>query len=301
MTREFRCGLVAIVGRPNVGKSTLLNQLVGQKISITSRRPQTTRHRIMGVATTEHGQAVYVDTPGLHLSRGKTLNRFMNRAATGSLEGVDCILLVINAADGWTRQDEYVLELLGKVRAPVVLLLNKIDKLKRRDDLLPLIDESRQRFGFAEIIPVSALKGTSIEQLQAAVLERLPEQPPMFPEDQLTDRSERFLAAELIREQVFRHVGQEVPYSVAVGIEAYKEQGRNVSIQAVVYVERSGQKAIIIGDKGERIKAIRLAAQESLETLLGARVHLELWVKVKEKWADDAQALRSLGYGEFEE
>lgn len=225
MTTPVKSGLVTFIGRPNVGKSTLLNALVGQKVSITSRRPQTTRHRIMGVSTKEHIQIVYVDTPGLHLGKGGVMNRFMNRAASGSLQGVDCIVMLIMAS-GWQKADERVLELLRKQDVPVVLAINKIDLLKRRDDLLPLIEASSRKFEFSAIVPVSAIKRTNLDELEAVLSQQLPEQPPLFPQDQLTDRSERFIAAELVREQVFRSLGQEIPYAVAVEIEQFKTEKR---------------------------------------------------------------------------
>ena len=295
MTPPVKSGLVTIIGRPNVGKSTLLNALVGQKVSITSRRPQTTRHRIMGVSTREHGQIVYIDTPGLHLGKGRTINRFMNRAASGALHGVDCIIMLI-AAMGWQKADERVLELFQKQEIPVVLAINKMDLIKRRDDLLPLIEESNRRFKFTEIIPVSAVKRTNLDSLEAILLQLLPEQHPLFPADQLTDRSERFMAAELMREQIFRKMGQEIPYAVAVEIEQFKTVKKILHINALIWVEKKGQKAIIIGKGGERLKQIGIAARQEMETFFGHKVNLGLWVKVREGWSDNERALRSFGY-----
>lgn len=295
MTAREKSGLVTFIGRPNVGKSTLLNALVGQKVSITSRRPQTTRHRIMGVSTKEGIQIVYVDTPGLHVGKGKVINRFMNRAASGALHGVDCIVMLIEAS-GWQEADERVLELLRNQELPVVLAINKIDLLKRRDDLLPFIDVSRQKFEFSEIVPVSAVKRTNLDGLEAVLSQRLPEQPPLFPKDQLTDRSEQFMAAELVREQVFRSLGQEIPYAVAVEIEKFKTEKKILHINALIWVEKSGQKAIVIGKGGERLKQIGIAARQEMESFFDKKVNLGLWVKVREGWSGNERSLRSFGY-----
>lgn len=302
MSSEYRAGLVAIVGRPNVGKSTLMNHLIGQKLSITSRRPQTTRHRILGVATHSDAQLVYVDTPGIHSMKGRPLNRFMNRAATGSLDGVDCILFVISAKDPWTSQDLEILKLLEKsASVPVILVINKIDKVADQASLLPLLDDSARRFAFSDMVPVSALRAINLEVLEGVVKSKLPEQEAIYPVDQLTDKSERFLVAELIREQVFRQVGQEIPYSVAVGIDQFKESGNRIEIDATLYVEKKGQKAILIGQGGARIKSIGQTARENISELLGRKVHLNLWVKVRDKWFDDSQMLSALGYGDSEQ
>lgn len=295
MSKQEKSGLVTFIGRPNVGKSTLLNVMVGQKVSITSRRPQTTRHRILGVSTKEHVQIVYVDTPGLHLGKGRMMNRYMNRAASGALQGVDCIVMIIMAS-GWQKADEYVLELVRKQEAPVVLAINKIDLLKRRNDLLPLIEVSSQKFEFSEIVPVSAIKRTNLGELEAVLSQKLPMQPPLFPQDQLTDRSERFMAAELVREQVFRSLGQEIPYAVAVEIEQFKTEKKILHINALIWVERAGQKAIVIGKSGERLKQIGSAARQEMVSFFGKKVNLGLWVKVREGWSDSERALRSLGY-----
>jgi len=295
VTEHEKCGLVTFIGRPNVGKSTLLNALVGQKVSITSRRPQTTRHRIMGVSTKERFQIIYVDTPGLHLGKGKTINRFMNRAASGALHGVDCVVMVVEAS-GWQEADDRVLELLQKQELPVVLAINKIDLLKRRDDLLPLIEALQQKFEFSEIVPVSATKRKNLDELEAVLAQRLPEQPRLFPQDQLTDRSERFMAAELVREQVFRSLGQEIPYAVAVEIEKFDNEKKILHIGALIWVEKSGQKAIVIGKGGERLKQIGTAARKEMQSFFGKKVNLGLWVKVREGWSDNERALRSFGY-----
>lgn len=297
MATPYRSGLITFIGRPNVGKSTLLNRLVGQKVSITSRRPQTTRHRIMGISSSENAQIVYVDTPGLHVGKGKIINRFMNRAATGALQGVDCIAMVITA-NGWQEADERVLEVVRRQEQPVVLVINKMDLLKRREQLLPLIEQSKERMDFAAIIPVSATAGTNIGELEQALVEQLPEQAPLFPEDQLTDRSERFMAAEFIREQIFRGLGQEIPYSVAVEIERFKTEKRVLHINALIWVEKAGQKAILIGKGGDRLKQIGTAARKEMERFFQCKVNLVLWVKVREGWSDSERAVRSLGYAD---
>jgi GTP-binding protein Era len=299
MKQEYRSGYIAIVGKPNVGKSTLMNHLIGQKISITSRKPQTTRHQILGLLTTEICQFVFVDTPGLHTGKGKTLNRFMNRAARGSLSDVDCILFVVSAEEPWGDQEANILKYIEKEKVPVILVVNKIDRLRTPDDLLPIIERLNNQYSFKEIVPVSALKGTQLAQLQESVRKCLPIQARLFPQDQVTDKSERFIVAEILREQVFRQVGQEVPYSVAIDIEQFKEGPRRVEIHAVIYVEKPGQKAIIIGKGGIRIKSIGESAREEMEKFLQKKVHLETWVKVKEKWSDDARILQSLGYGDL--
>jgi len=299
MEQEYRSGYVAIVGKPNVGKSTLMNHLVGQKVSITSRKPQTTRHQILGLLTDDNCQFVFVDTPGLHTAKGKTLNRFMNRTARGSLSDVDCILFVVSAEDPWSDQEENVLKYIRQEKIPVILVVNKVDRLSSTEDLLPIIEDLSNRYSFEEIIPVSALKGTQLLQLKESIQKYLPIQERLFPEEQVTDKSERFIVAEILREQVFRQVGQEVPYSVAVDIEQFKEGLKRIEIHAVIYVEKPGQKAIIIGKGGVKIKSIGEAAREEMEKFLQRKVHLETWVKVKEKWSDDARILQSLGYGDL--
>ena len=293
----YRSGLVTIVGRPNVGKSTLLNRLVGQKLSITSRRPQTTRHRILGIRTDEQGQTVYVDTPGMHPPEGRPLSRYMNRVATGSLVGIDCVVLVITA-EGWTADDAYPLQLVRAQDRPVSLAINKIDRLRRRAELLPLLRASAAKMDFAEIVPVSATKGTNIAELEQAIHQHLPEQPPIYPPDQLTDRGERFLATEIVREQVFRTCGDEVPYETAVKVDRFRRIKGVLYVEATILVEKEGQKAILIGKGGTRMKTIGQRARFAMEKLFGTRVHLALWVKVRRGWSDSSQAMRSLGYRE---
>lgn len=290
-----RSGLVTLAGRPNVGKSTLLNRLVGQKISITSSRAQTTRHRLLGIKTSEQAQIVYVDTPGLHKHNKGVMNRHMNRVAGASLQGVDCIVMLI-AASGWTKEDEYPLQLVTEQGIPVILVINKLDLLKDRARLLPLMEISNQKAGFAEIVPVSARTGANADDLEKAILKHLPQQPFLYPADQLSDRGERFLASELIREQIFRGFQQEVPYATAVSIEQFRRTKGALHIEATIWVEREGQKPILIGKDGQRLKTVGSRARLAMQKLFGAKVHLRLWVKVREGWSDSEHALHSLGY-----
>ncbi len=297
MPEAFRCGLIAVVGRPNVGKSTLVNRLVERKISITSQRPQTTRTRILGIKTDERAQFVYVDTPGLQIGAKKMLNRYMDRAARGSLEGVDGIVMVV-AADGWVAADKWVASLIRQQACPAILAINKIDRRKDRRELLPLMRQASEEMDFAEIIPVSALTGENVAGLEQAILGLLPQQPPLFPENRVTDRDDRFITAELVREQVFRTLRQEVPYAVAVGIEKFDRQTKLLYVDAVIWVEKEGQKAILIGRRGERLKLIGKRARGQIESFFGCKVYLGLWVKVREGWADSQALLRSLQYGD---
>lgn len=292
-----RSGLVTLAGRPNVGKSTLLNRLVGRKISITSPRAQTTRHRLLGIKTTEQAQIVYVDTPGLHTDNKGMMNRQMNRVADASLQGVDCIVLLI-AASGWARGDEYPLERAAKQNIPVILAINKLDLLKDRSELLPLMEMSSRKAGFAEIVPISARTGANTDDLEKAILKYLPQQPFLYPEDQVSDRGERFLASELIREQIFRGFQQEVPYATAVSIEQFRRAKGALRIEATIWVEKEGQKPILIGKDGQRLKTVGTRARLAMQKLFGGKVHLQLWVKVREGWSDSERALRSLGYSD---
>ncbi len=288
-----KSGYVAIVGRPNVGKSTLLNHLVGQKISITSRRPQTTRHRIHGIRTTAEGQAVFVDTPGIHASEKRATNRYLNKAA--ALADVDVVLWLIDRP-AWLPEDELVLQRIQGAGVPVILVINKIDRLEDKDVLLPFLQEASGRHEFAAMIPLSALRGANLDVLDRTIMELLPEGEPIFPEDQVTDRSLRFMAAEIIREKLLRALGQEVPHALTVEIEEYKQEEGLTRIRALILVERTGQKAIVIGKNGEVMKKVGERARHDLERLLEGKVFLQLWVKVKEGWSDDERALRSLGY-----
>ncbi len=298
-TSSHRSGSVAVIGRPNVGKSTLINALVGAKISITSNRPQTTRHRLLGIATFPQGQIALVDTPGLHRQQGKfsasAMSRVMNRAARGALEGVDAGLLVIEAGR-WDEEDTLAYNVLSDVGIPVVLVVNKVDRLREKSALLPFLAQISEGRQFASVHPVSALKKNGLEALVKDVLRLLPEAPPMFGEDEITDRSERFLAGELIREQLMRQLGAELPYATTVEIERFSEDGEMLRIGAVVWVERESQKAIVIGKGGARLKEIGSKARMQMEHLFDRKVFLETWVRVREGWSDDETALKAFGY-----
>ena len=293
----MKSGYVALVGRPNVGKSTLLNHLIGQKISITSRRPQTTRHRIHGIKTTEAGQAVFVDTPGIHASQKRAMNRYLNQTAGSALLDVDLIVWIVDRP-AWLPEDELVLERIKDSGIPVILAINKVDRIEDKATLLPFLESAQALHPFMAMIPISALKGGNLDVLERQIMKLLPEGEPIFAEDQLTDRSERFLAAEIIREKLLRTLGQEVPHALSVEIEQFKVEGNLTRIAALIWVERDGQKAIVIGHKGEVLKKVGERSRLDLERLLDGKVFLQLWVKVKENWSDDERALRSLGYAE---
>jgi GTP-binding protein Era len=290
-----RCGYVAIVGRPNVGKSTLLNHILGQKLSITSRKPQTTRHNIVGIKTEGPVQTIYVDTPGQHGGHKKAINRYMNQSAQAAMADVDVVVFVVDKL-AWTAEDEQVASRLENCRSPIILAVNKIDHLARKEDLLPHIQGLAQRLKVDEIIPVSALKNDNLDRLQALITDRLPEGCHLFAEEQITDRSMRFLAAEIIREKITRQLGEELPYQATVEIEEFDERPNTTFITAAILVERQGQKQILVGEQGSRIKLIGQAAREEIERMLDQKVMLKLWVKVKSGWSDDERALRSLGY-----
>lgn len=294
---ESRCGYVALVGRPNVGKSTLLNRILGQKLSITSRKPQTTRHQILGIKTEDELQVIYVDTPGLHNdTKGNALNRYMNKAASEALRHVDLVIFLVDRT-AWTEEDEIVLEKLQHARCPVVLAVNKVDLLKDKEALLPWIEQLNSKRSFDDIVPISAEKGHNVDKLEALVAEHMPEGMHFYPDDQITDRSSRFVAAELVREKLMRNLGDEVPYGTTVEIEEFSQDERGLlTISALILVEREGQKRIVIGDKGERIKQIGRDARLDMERMFDAKVMLNLWVKVKRGWADNERALASLGY-----
>ncbi len=296
MSDNMRCGYVAIVGRPNVGKSTLMNRILGQKLSITSRKPQTTRHQILGIHTEDDLQVIYVDTPGLHKDdKGKALNRFMNQTASEALRHVDLVVFIVDRT-AWTDEDQIVLDKLQHVRCPVILAVNKVDQLKDKDALLPQLDLLASKRHFDAILPISAEKGHNVERLQQEVESRIPEGMHMFPEDQITDRSSRFVAAELVREKLMRNLGDEVPYGTTVEIEQFSHDGRILNISALILVEREGQKRIVIGDKGDVIKTIGRDARLDMERMFDSKVMLNLWVKVKRGWSDNERALQSLGY-----
>jgi GTPase len=290
-----RCGFAAIVGRPNVGKSTLLNALLGRKISIVSPKPQTTRHRILGILTRPDAQVIFVDTPGLHAGARRAMNRHMNRAALASLKDADVNVFVVEALR-WTDEDQRVLDELVRQDRPIILVLNKADKVFPKERLLPFIEELNRRASFAEVVPLSALKRSNIEQLPATIAGYLPQSPAHFPEDQLTDRSDQFQAAEIVREKLTLRLRQELPYGLTVVLEQFKEEDGRLLINAVIWVERSGQKAIVIGNGGEQLKEVGRAARLEMVELFKRPVHLELWVKVKENWSDNETALRQLGY-----
>lgn len=289
----FRCGHVAVVGRPNVGKSTLVNRLVGQKLCITSRRPQTTRWAVLGIQTTATSQTIYVDTPGIQPGSGHVLSRHMNREIDQALAGVDLVLVVAEALK-WGDADEAALKAAAAV--PVVLVVNKVDRLRKKTRLLPFIADLAGRPEITEIIPVSARGGTGIAELQRLVLRFLPEAPAAYPEDMFTDRNERFLAAEFVREKLMRKLGAEVPYRLAVSVEKFQAKRGIAHIHAIIWVEANGQKAIVIGAGGKMLKAVGQEARLDLEKLLGHQVNLKTWVRVKRHWPQDAKALRVLGY-----
>jgi len=293
-----RCGYVAIVGRPNVGKSTLLNSILGQKISITSKKPQTTRHQILGIKTQEDAQVVYVDTPGLHLKEHKAINRYMNKAASDSLKHVDVVVFIVDRTR-WTDEDQFVLDKVKFAKAPVILVVNKTDQTQSKNDLLPHIQVLSEKHTFTEIIPISAKKGHNVPELEKLIDSFLPKNIHYFPEDQVTDRSQRFLASEIVREKIMRQLGEELPYSVTVEIEEFKQVKHILHISALILVERNGQKKIVIGDKGEQIKIIGRDARKDMELLFDSKIMLNLWVKVKRGWSDDERALKSLGYDDL--
>lgn len=292
---QFRCGTIAIVGRPNVGKSTLMNGLIGQKISITSPKPQTTRHRIHGILSLDEAQLVFVDTPGIHLNGGKALNRVMNRTASSALEGVDVVMMLVEAGR-FTDEDARVAQLIANVKVPVVLVINKVDKIQPRERLLPYLAELGQKVKFTESLPISAYDKKHTQLVINTLIKHLPEGEPMFDEDMVTDASSRFLAAEMVREKLMRRLEKEIPYGLTVEIEKYEVTPERVLIDALILVEREGQKRIVIGEGGGMLKQVGSEARQDLMRLLDSRVHLQLWVKVKDNWSDDERALASLGY-----
>ncbi|GAA0309214.1 GTPase Era [Psychrobacter aestuarii] len=307
LAEDFKAGYVAIVGRPNVGKSTLMNHLLGQKLSITSRKPQTTRHRIHGILSNDEMQAVFVDTPGIHHNEVRAINERMNKAAVSALVDVDLVLFVVDS-DQWRDDDLLTLQKLGETNLTVVLVINKADTIKDKGSILPLIETFNDSFDFADIVPVSALKNQNLERLQQVIASHLPLAAPIYDTEQITDRSERFLASEIIREKIMRSAGDEVPYDLTVQIDEFKDEAAHTDpktgrrrkactfIDATIYVERSGQKAIVIGEKGQRIKQVGMDARKDMEQLFDKKVMLTLWVKVKRGWSDDERALTSLGY-----
>ena len=292
---DGRCGYIAIVGRPNVGKSTLLNHLLGQKLCITSRKPQTTRHTLLGIKTEGTVQMIFVDTPGIHTNQQRAINRVMNRSAASVISDVDVVIFVVDRFD-WSDADEYVARYLSNSAVPVIVALNKVDMIDDKTELLPHLEFLASKVNASALIPLSALRKTNLNELEEKIKSFIPEQPHIFPEDQITDRSERFLVAEIVREKITRQLGAEVPYQVTVEIERFRVDGKITFIDALILVERDGQKKIIIGAKGERIKKIGEQARADIESLLDCKVMLKTWVKIRSGWSDDERALRSLGY-----
>ena len=292
---NYRAGFVAVVGRPNVGKSTLVNAIIGSKISIVSRKPQTTRHRILALRTTDSEQIIFVDTPGLHRNAKKVMNRMMNRTAANALIDADLVLLMCEA-NRWTREDEDVLARLRDSKVPAFALLNKIDKVHPREELLRVIAEMSDRYEFSEVVPISATRRENLDTLLALIPGMLPESPPLFPEDMVSDRSESFRMAELIREKLTMQLRQEVPYGLTVQIERKEQDAQGVVINAIIWVERDSQKGIVVGKGGAVLKRVGRAARLEMKQQMGVPVHLELWVKVKDNWADSEKDLLSFGY-----
>ena len=290
-----RCGYVAILGRPNVGKSTLLNMMLGQKVSITSRKPQTTRHQLLGIKTTDSSQVLYVDTPGIHGNEQRAINRYMNRSARSVIQDVDVIVFVVDRTQ-WNSDDQLVADSIGKIRTKLIVAVNKIDLIKNKQELLPQLSMIQEVVPQAEIVPISATTGENVERMESLVEAALPISPYYFPDDKITDRSERFLTAEIIREKLMRLLGDELPYAVTIQIERFVRKNKTTHIDATIFVEREGQKAILIGHKGEKLKRIGIDARSDIERLLETRVMLTTWVKVKTGWSDDDRALKSLGY-----
>jgi GTP-binding protein Era len=295
LAEDYRCGYVALVGRPNVGKSTLMNRVLGQKLSIVTAKPQTTRQRIAGIKTTDRGQVIYIDTPGIHLAAKSALNRYMNRIARASFQDVDLVLFLVEAGR-WTRQDEHVARTLADASVPVMLVVNKIDLLQDKSELLAFLDQQAKSGRFAEVFLVAARSGDGVDSLEDRVLEALPFSRPFYDEDQFTDRSERFLAAELIREQLMLRLHQELPYALTVEIEEFRRDDGLLRIGAVIYVERKGQKQIVIGKRGDVLKQVGTRARHALQELFDEKVFLRLWVKVSRDWSDNERALKQFGY-----
>ena len=290
-----RSGYAVLVGRPNVGKSTLLNRLLGQKIAITSHKPQTTRHRVLGIRSQQDGQIVFVDTPGIHDRGGKAMNRYLNRTAHSALLDVDVAVFVVQAL-AWTEEDQLVLDAIEHAAVPVIAAVNKVDLVSPKEQLLPFLKTLSERYHFVDVVPVSARDGGNVEELVGSVLRKLPEGDAIFPDDQITDRSERFFAAELLREQLIRRYHRELPYSVTVEIERFEEVEGRYIIGAVIWVERDSQRAILLGKGGEAMKQTAMAARKAMNDFFQTRVHLEVWIKVKKSWSSDEASLISLGY-----
>jgi GTP-binding protein Era len=292
---DFKSGFVAVIGRPNVGKSTIVNEFMGQKLTITSPKPQTTRHRIHAIDTTKDHQIVFVDTPGIHISRKKAINSYMNRAASSSLKDVDVILWLVEAGL-WTKEDDRVLEHVSSLDCPVILVINKIDKLKHPDMLLPYLQDISFKYNADEVYPLSAFKKNDVSRLKSMVVKYLPAQSMIFDPDFITDRSEKFIVAEFIREKLMRHLSDELPYDLTVEIEKYELDGELQRVSAKIFVDKTSQKNIVIGKNGEMLKRVGTEARKSIEGFLEKKVFLQLWVKVSAGWSDDKKSLSSLGY-----
>ncbi len=292
---DFKSGFVAVIGRPNVGKSTIINEFMGQKLTITSPKPQTTRHRIHAIDTTKDYQIVFVDTPGIHISRKKAINSYMNRAASSSLKDVDVILWLVEAGL-WTKEDDRVLEHVSSLDCPVILVINKIDKLKHPDMLLPYLQDMSVKYNADEVYPLSAFKKNDVSKLKSMVVKYLPAQSMIFDPDFITDRSEKFIVAEFIREKLMRHLSDELPYDLTVEIEKYELDGELQRVSAKIFVDKTSQKNIVIGKNGEMLKRVGTEARKSIEGFLEKKVFLQLWVKVSAGWSDDKKSLSSLGY-----
>ncbi|MET0068600.1 MAG: GTPase Era [Candidatus Thiodiazotropha sp.] len=297
MSDNNHCGYAAIVGRPNVGKSTLLNRLLGVRLAITSHKAQTTRHTILGINTLSSGQVIYVDTPGIHERSDNAMNRYLNRTAQTALADVDLLIFVVEALS-WTREDEKVLRLIKQIETPAILAVNKVDRVRQKEMLLPYLSEMAERHTFVEIVPLSAKTGKNLDTLEQLVLHALPVGENFYPQDQLTDRPEKFFAAELIREQITRRYAKELPYAVSIEIERFEELSGLYRINAVIWVEKTGQKGILIGKDGRALKEVATQARKAMQQFFECKVHLELWVKVKKSWSSDEAAMVRLGYGE---
>ena len=292
---KFQSGFIAVVGRPNVGKSTLINELIGQKLSITSHKPQTTRHRIHAIDTQTNYQMIFVDTPGIHIGNRKAINSYMNKTASSSLSEVDMILWLVEALK-WTKEDERVMEHLSKIKVPIILCVNKIDNLNTKDEILPYLENLGEKFQANEVFPLSAFKKNHTNDLRKLILKHLPQQEALFESDYVTDRPQKFVVAEFIREKLIRNLSNELPYDLTVEIEKFDLDGQMYRIAARIFVEKSSQKSIVIGDKGKMLKQIGEESRVSIEGFLEKKVFLELWVKVRQGWSNDKRALASLGY-----
>ena len=290
-----QCGYVAILGRPNVGKSTLLNKMLGQKVSITSKKPQTTRHQLLGIKTIDACQFLYVDTPGIHGEEPRAINRYMNRSALSVIRDMDVVLFMLDRT-AWTADDQKVADALARFSGKLIIAVNKIDQLKKKNELLPVLEKLQKTFTEAELVPISAVTGENVKELESLIENHLPVGPFFFPDEQVTDKSERFLVAEIVREKLTRKLGEEIPYVLTIQVDRFEVGDKITEIDVTIFVEKDGQKAILIGKKGERLKQIGIDARKDIEALLDIKVMLTTWVKVRSGWSDDDRALKSLGY-----